>query len=142
MNRISSQRKLDKYHRRRILYGSMYAEMTEAIDINVESEINGDEQEIESTQHDNNDNNDNEHEQQYEQGTESFPQLIAQVSTDPATTTTTTTTPATTQSEGSVAGSVGGKYKQLADALYLEAQEVQNFYILLYTIIFQLIIIY
>jgi hypothetical protein len=82
----------------------MYAEITEAMDSSVDGDreaITGDEEEEEDER---------------EPSTPQFPQLIAQEPTE--------TNEATAPSEPSVSGSTRGKYRQLADALYLEAQEV------------------
>eukprot|EP00604_Paraphysomonas_vestita_P000364 CAMPEP_0174826014 /NCGR_PEP_ID=MMETSP1107-20130205/43398_1 /TAXON_ID=36770 /ORGANISM="Paraphysomonas vestita, Strain GFlagA" /LENGTH=353 /DNA_ID=CAMNT_0016058327 /DNA_START=1231 /DNA_END=2288 /DNA_ORIENTATION=- len=132
----------------------MYAEMTEAIDASVEGDDNGNNDDDNDNDNDESDNNDGDNDNDINneanndnlndnlddeirstiknkikskvkgkvlKNTERFPQLIAQISTDPI-----SQTLVTTQSEGSVTGSVSGKYKQLADALYLEAQEVER----------------
>jgi hypothetical protein len=113
----SSYRKLDKDYRRRELYSSIYSEMSEVIDASAESENlrsggGGDagggldeDEELEDQQ--------------------SFPQLIATQETTQATmmssTGRTNPTPSETSSNGN-----RNKYRLLADALFLEAQEVER----------------
>lgn len=106
----ASHRKLEKDYRRRELYSSIYSEMSEVIDASAESESTRggtsggleEDEEIDAQ--------------------ETFPQLIAtQETTQSATTGKTNPTPSETSNNGN-----RNKYRLLADALFLEAQEVER----------------
>lgn len=103
----NSIRKLDKDQRRRELYSSIYSEMSEVIDASVEGSVRGGDEEEED------------HELDETEG-ENFPQLIATQELNPS-----LSKENGTPSEASI-NSSRKRIRQLADALYLEAQEVER----------------
>jgi hypothetical protein len=105
--RAPSYRRLDKHHRRKELYTSIYSEMSEAIDATAERGETFEE-------------GLGEEEDATESAEGTFPHLIArQYSADSVTMT--ASAPSVTSFNGT-----RNRYRQLADALCLEAQEVER----------------